>query len=314
MSAASHTPVMFQEVLDLLSPKPGGTYLDGTLGSGGHAEGILEKAGPDGRLIGLDKDPEALGRAARTLAAYRSRCVLEHGDFADMSAIAERHGIREVDGVVLDLGVSSPQLDTPQRGFSFQNDGPLDMRMDPSSPVTAASLVASLPEADLADLIYKYGEEPASRRVARAIVDERALRPIETTLQLASVVERAKGGRRGRTHPATQTFQALRITVNRELESLARGIEAGISLLKPGGRMAVITFHSLEDRLVKQAFAAHAGRWESLQAGGRRWVGRAPAVRRVTKKPVVAGEEETRVNPRARSAKLRVIERLNEES
>jgi 16S rRNA (cytosine1402-N4)-methyltransferase len=304
-----HTPVLLKQVLELLQIRPGGVYVDGTLGGGGHAKAVLDAMGGEGLLIGIDRDPEALQRAADRISKQVARCMFEHGDFADMKVIAERHGISEVDGIVLDLGMSSDQVDTARRGFSFQQDGPLDMRMNPEQQMTAASLLATIEERELADLLYRLGEEHAARRIARAIVEERKTGPINSTEQLAQLVAKVKGGHSGRIHPATQTFQALRMAVNTELESLQAGLESGISMLKQGGRMAVISFHSLEDRVVKQAFVRHEGRWESLAAGGRQWVGRLPHVRRITRKPVIADEDEVRANPRARSAKLRVIER-----
>ena len=231
------------------------------------------------------------------------------GNFADMVALAETNGLQEVDGILLDLGVSSDQLDTPERGFSFRADGPLDMRMDATQRTSAARLVNTLAEQDLAELLWRLGEEPAARRVARAIVSERERAPIETTARLAALVARVKHGRQGRTDPATRVFQALRIAVNDELDSLTRGLDAALRLLKRGGRMAVISFHSLEDREVKNFFRRHAGRWEAQQAGGQAWVGERPAVGLVARKPVTPSVEECEQNPRARSAKLRVAQR-----
>ncbi len=306
-----HKPVLLSEVVSLMGIRPGGAYIDGTVGGGGHSAAILEQAGPDGRLLGLDRDVEALGRARERLAAWGSACELVYGDFADMIAIAKQYKFESVDGVLLDLGMSSDQVDTPDRGFSFLQDGPLDMRMDRSQAETAQTLVNRLDERELADLLWTLGEESASRRIAKAIVDARSVRPIGTTGELAEIVSAAAGGRRGRIHPATKTFQALRIAVNHELESIEAGLESAFSLVKPGGRIAVISFHSLEDRIVKHAFARHVGRFESLQAGGRRWVGEAPAARWITKKPVTASESEMAENPRARSAKLRIVERLD---
>jgi len=228
-----------------------------------------------------------------------------------MIAIAASRNIEGVDGVVLDLGMSSDQVDTPERGFSFLHEGPLDMRMDRSRGPTACDLINSLDEPALADILWRLGEEQASRRIARAIVSERQGRPITTTAQLAEIVSRAKGGRFGKIHPATKTFQALRMAVNHELESLQRGLDGALTLVKVGGRIGVISFHSIEDRIVKQTFARHVGRWESLQAGGREWVGEKPAAKWITRKPVTASEMELQENPRARSAKLRVVERLD---
>lgn len=305
-----HLPVLVNEVVALLGVRAGGCYVDGTLGGGGHTRAILAQAGPQGRVLGIDRDPEALQRVIAAGGVVEGACRLVRGNFADMIAIAQQEGWDAVDGVVLDLGMSSDQVDTAQRGFSFLHDGPLDMRMDPSQPLTAAGLVRTASEEALRDLFRTLGEEPAAGRVARAIVRARATQPLARTGELAALVERTLGGRRGRTHPATRVFQALRMAVNQELESLQRGLEGALQLVRVGGRVAVITFHSLEDRQVKQFFARHSGRWEALQAGGRRWVGELPAVRAVTRKPVSASAAELATNPRARSAKLRVVERM----
>lgn len=304
-----HVPVMLREALDLLKIQPGGIYLDGTLGMGGHARGILERMGGRGCLLGIDRDAEALVRAQNNLAAWRSQCRLAHGNFSGMKDQLAVWGIAALDGILLDLGMSSWQVDDAQRGFSFRHDGPLDMRMDRSSSGTAAELLATLTEPELAEQLRQWGEEPDARRIARAIVNDRGRSPFVSTRQLAELVVRIKGGRRGKIHPATRTFQALRIMVNREIECLERGLRDGCSLLKPGGRLAVLAFHSLEDRVVKNVIREHIGRWESLPAGGERRVGAWPAVRWVTSKPVVATDAEMLINPRARSAKLRVAER-----
>ena len=303
-----HKPVLLEAVVQLLGVRAGGRYIDGTLGGGGHAQAILERAEPNGQLLGIDRDADALARAAEALSVWGPRCMLERGDFADMSTIAKQRGIDRVDGVLLDLGMSSDQVDTPERGFSFQQDGPLDMRMDRSQATTAAGLVNHSTEQDLADLLWRLGEESAARRIAKRIVVERAREPIATTVRLADIVARAKGTR-GRIHPATKTFQALRMAVNHELESLEKGLEAALDLVVPGGRVAVISFHSLEDRIVKQAFALHVGHMESLQAGGQEWVGMRPIARWVTRKLITASQREIEDNARARSAKLRVVER-----
>lgn len=304
-----HVPVLLNETMDLLVTNPAGTYIDGTLGRGGHATEILKRLAPEGRLIGLDRDAEAIEATEEILKPYGERAVRIHGNFADMKELCKSIGVTAVDGVLLDLGVSSPQLDVAERGFSFAKDGPLDMRMDRTQGRSAADLVNEEDEETLANLIFRLGEDRDSRRIARAIVLERQHGRIERTLRLAEIVERAKGGRRGAVHPATQTFQALRMAVNAELESLESGLEAGLSLLREGGRMAVITFHSLEDRPVKEFFKRHTVKRESLQQGGEKLVYDEPAVRLLTKKPLTAAKDELKENPRARSAKLRVVER-----
>lgn len=305
-----HTPVMLDAVLEWLAVRPGGVYVDGTVGGGGHASAILAALKGQGRLIGVDRDRAAIARAAERLAEWKEQVVLVRGNYADMRRILSEQGVTEVDGILLDLGLSSDQLADPSRGFSFSTSGPLDMRMDTSHPTTAADVLASLSEDELADVLYQYGEEPDARRIARAIVEERSRRLITRTEQLVEIIARAKRRRSRSLHPATQTFQALRIAVNRELENLEKGLEAGLAALKSGGRMVVISFHSLEDRMVKRTFAAHAGKWESLPQGGRRRLGREPAVRLLTRKPVRPTPDEVAQNPRARSALLRAVERL----
>jgi 16S rRNA (cytosine1402-N4)-methyltransferase len=286
-----HQPVLLPEALELLAVRPGGFYVDGTLGLGGHAAEILRRSGPDGRLLGLDRDEAALAVAGERLAAFGPRVRIEHEDYR---ALPGRWSAERPDGVLLDLGVSSLQLDEPERGFSFQADGPLDMRMDPRSGATAADLVNRLPEHALADLLYRFGEERAARRVARAIVAARRQERLATTGQLAAVVRRAAGrSRRPGLDPATLTFQALRIAVNGELEGLSGGLSELARWLAPRGRLVVIAFHSLEDREVKQTFRALSG----------------PDFRLLTRKPLRPGEEEVRRNPRARSARLRGLER-----
>ncbi len=307
-----HQPVLLSDVVADLVVKPGGCYLDGTLGGAGHARALLERAGPQARLLGVDRDDVALERAGARLADFGpERVVLARGNFSDMKAMAAQHGFDRFDGILLDLGVSSMQLDTPERGFSFQHDAELDMRMDRRSGPTAADLVNTLGEAELADVIWELGEDRDARRIARQIVVARDRAPLRRTGELADLVARAKGGRRGRIHPATQTFQALRMKVNGELEAVAQGLVSALDLLAPGGRLGVISFHSLEDRLVKQTLAAHVPREESLPQGGSRRVVQPPEVRWVVRKPVTAGEEERARNPRARSAKWRVVERTD---
>jgi 16S rRNA (cytosine1402-N4)-methyltransferase len=287
-----HAPVLLAEALELLAVRPGGSYVDGTVGLGGHAEEILRRSAPDGRLLGLDRDPEALERAAERLRAFGPRARLRHADYRALPALLADE---RVDGVLLDLGVSSLQLDAPGRGFSFRSDAPLDMRMDPTAGETAAEVVNRLPERALADLIYRWGEERASRRIARAIVEARRRGRIETTVALAQIVRRAapRSGRPG-LDPATRTFQALRIHVNRELEGLGTALLAIAETLAAGGRLVVIAFHSLEDREVKRAL---------------RGLGARGPFRLLTRKPVRPSEAELARNPRARSARLRALER-----
>lgn len=304
-----HLSVLLEETVEALAVVPGGSYIDGTLGGAGHAAEILRRAGPTGRLLGIDRDRAALERSAVRLAALSGEKVLAHGAHGELRRLAEANGFAAVDGILLDLGVSSDQLDTPGRGFSFRLEGPLDMRMDPTRGESAADLVARLDVPSLADVFRRLGEEPQARRIAQAIGREREKQAIATTGRLAEVVSAALGGRTGPRHPATRVFQALRMAVNRELEELEQALKDGLALLKPDGRMAVITFESLTDRLVKQFFAAHAGRWVSLQQGGERWEGELPAVEKVTRRPVDPGPEEVAANPRARSAKLRAVRR-----
>jgi len=274
-------------------------YLDCTVGRCGHAAEILAASAPDGIVIGIDRDPGAIEADRALLAQFGSRLVLIKGNFVDLKRHLAERGISQVNGVLFDLGVSSPQIDDPARGFSFQAEGPLDMRMDPSSGRTAADIVNGAGESDLADMIYQFGEERYSRRIARAIVRSRAARPLRTTSELVSVIESSVPGayRRGRIHCATRTFQALRIAVNRELEHLEPALRDAVDVLTPGGRLCVISFHSLEDRIVKRTFRALSGSTLAV----------------LTKKPQVPGDEEIARNPRARSAKLRVAERTTEE-
>jgi 16S rRNA (cytosine1402-N4)-methyltransferase len=282
----THEPVLLAEVLELLAVKPGGLYVDGTVGLGGHATELLRTSSPDGRLLALDRDSETLASTAERLSSFGERARLVHADYREIPKLLREE---QADGILLDLGISSVQLDDPERGFSFQADGPLDMRMDRSHGETAADVVNRLGEPDLADLIYRYGEEPGSRRIAKAIATARRRGRIRTTGELADIVRRAAPRPKPGLHPATRTFQAIRIRVNRELECLADTITALARALKPGGRLAVIAFHSLEDREVKEAFRA-------LEAEG---------FRRLTKKPLRPTDDEVRRNPRSRSARLR---------
>lgn len=300
---------MPDECLEALLTDPCGIYVDGTLGNGGHAERIFERIEEGGMLIGFDRDIDAIERVSGKLISGVGRQVeLVHDNYANMAVRLDQLGIEKVHGILLDLGVSSFQLDEAERGFSFQLDAPIDMRMDQTRGQTAADLVNSAGEQELADLIFRYGEERAARRVARAIVEARTRRPIETTVELAGIVERAKGGRRGKkTHPATQTFQALRIAVNDELAGIEQVLESMIGRVVQGGRVVVLTFHSLEDRLVKQFFNRHVPREESLQQGGVRRIFEEPSVEWIWKKPRTASAEEQAKNPRSRSAKLRAV-------
>jgi 16S rRNA (cytosine1402-N4)-methyltransferase len=287
---ALHEPVLLAESMELLAVRPGGFWVDGTVGAGGHAAEILRRSAPDGRLLATDRDADALEAAAPALAPYGERARLVHGDYRELPELLDE----TPNGILLDLGVSSMQLDRPERGFSLKNDGPLDMRMDPRGGITAADVVNRLPEGELADIIHHYGEERAARRIARRIVERRRRAPFRGTLDLAEVVRSAaRRPRGGGIDPATLTFQALRIHVNRELEELGATLGRLARRLAPGGRLVVIAFHSLEDREVKQAF-------RSAAAGG---------FRILTRKPLRASDEEVRRNPRARSARLRAIER-----
>jgi 16S rRNA (cytosine1402-N4)-methyltransferase len=288
-----HVPVMTAEVLAALVPSRGGVFVDCTVGLGGHAQVVLDAGAT--RLIGFDRDPAALSVAAGALEAFGDRVELVHDDYRALARVLDERGLAEVDGILADLGVSSMQLDTPGRGFSFQRDEALDMRMDTSQGPTAAELLARVEERDLADVIYAYGEERRSRAVARALVSARAESPIVTTGRLASIVRRVVG-RSGRIDPATRTFQALRVWVNEELSGLDAFLRSAAARLAPGGRFAVITFHSLEDRPVKHTFRAMAHEDDRF--------------RLVMKKSITPGDDELRLNPRARSARLRAIERV----
>ena len=303
MPAQEHIPVMLAEVLAGLGVRADGTYLDGTYGRGGHAAAILQLLGPHGSLLLLDRDPEAIA-AARARFTHDARVQIRHGSFA---ALAEWDAAQaRLDGVLLDLGVSSPQLDQAVRGFSFMADGPLDMRMDPTQGLSAAEFLAQADAEEIAAALWRYGEERMSRRIAQAIVQARAKQPLTRTLQLAQLVQRAIGRREPGKHPATRTFQALRLHVNGELDALRQGLDAASTCLKPGGRLAVISFHSLEDRLVKQFI-----RGPDLPRVARGLPAPTPVLgglRAVGRKHFASAEEVTR-NPRARSAVLRIAEK-----
>ena len=306
--AGGHVPVLYDQVLVWLQPHPGGWYIDATLGAGGHAKGILLASHPDGRLLGLDADPDALLHASKVLEPFGDRATLRVANFRQLGAVAAALDIREVDGILMDLGLSSRQLDDAERGFSFAQDGPLDMRMDRSRRESAADLVNTLSEAELSDILWQYGEERHSRRIARAIV---AARPLVTTGQLADLVARTVG-RREKIHPATRTFQALRIAVNEELESLSEALPKARDLLCPGGRLAVIAFHSLEDRLVKEFYRQEARACICPPELPVCVCQHQATLRVLTSKPVRPSADETARNPRSRSARLRVAERLGQ--
>jgi len=306
MSGTPHQPVLYHEIIHALQPKNAGHYVDGTLGAGGHARGILETCKPEGRLLGLDVDPQALALARENLAPYGQRAHLLQASYDSLAGILQEIGWDKVDGILLDLGLSSMQLDTAERGFSFQHDAPLDMRFNPASPTSAADLVNTLPQEELADLIYRYGEERASRRIAQAIVKAR---PLQTTRQLAAVIE-AVLPRKGRVHPATQTFQALRIAVNEELDRVENVLPQAVAALKSGGRLAIISFHSLEDRIVKEYFRKESRDCICPPRQPVCTCGHKATLKEVTRKPIIPGKAEIEANPRARSAKLRIAEKL----
>ena len=294
MSAPSHTPVLPEETIEALAVQPGGRYIDCTLGAGGHAAAILERSSPGGQLLGIDADPEAIKIARARLEAYSGSTLLVNQNFVNLKSICNKYRFSPVHGILFDLGLSSLQLNGSGRGFSFQQDAPLDMRLNPHQPVTAADIVNTSSEAELARLIKTLGEESRGGKIARYIVRER---PIKTTLRLAEIVEQATGGRRSRIHPATKTFLALRIAVNQELENLKSALEQTTSLLGFGGRLVVISYHSLEDRIVKQFMQREAS-------------GQNARLRLVNKKVITPSLAEVQFNPRSRSAKLRAAERI----
>ncbi|MBN1870726.1 MAG: 16S rRNA (cytosine(1402)-N(4))-methyltransferase RsmH [Candidatus Omnitrophica bacterium] len=293
----SHIPVMLNEVIKYLDPKPGNIVVDGTLGLGGHAEVILKLIGSKGRLIGIDRDAQALAMASKNLSAYQDQCDFIHENYSNIDKVLAKLNIRHVDRVLLDLGLSSFQLNDPQRGFSFRAEGPLDMRMDQDSYISAFDLVNSLSEREISTILKDFGQERWHHRIARYVVQSRLKKPIETTKELSDIVLRAmpRQSRREKIHPATRAFQAFRIAVNRELEGLEEALEKCLDALKVGGRIAVVAFHSLEDRVVKQKF--------------RKW-SQSGELDLIVKKPLRPSEGEARFNPRARSARLRIAERI----
>lgn len=308
-----HQPVLAEEVMKMLAPRPGSLHVDCTVGGGGHTERILEAASPDGRVLGLDADPAAIARVGERLARFGDRLVLRQANFRSLGEVAPDAGFGAVDGILLDLGLSSFQLADTGRGFGFRAGGPLDMRFDPTRGEPASVLIARLEEAALVELFRRYGEEPHARRIARAIVDGRRAEPIETAEQLAALVERAvprRPGPRGRIHPATRVFQALRIAVNGELDALEEVLAASLALLRPGGRLVVLSYHSLEDRIVKRFVVAERRGCTCPPAFPVCVCGRASRLRTVGPQPAVPSEAEVAANPRARSARLRTAERL----
>lgn len=303
---APHLPVLYKEIIHALQPKAGGRYIDGTLGAGGHSAGLLEASAPTGEVLAFDLDPQAIEIARARLASFDERVHIIQASYVEMAEGVVRLGWDAVDGIVLDLGVSSMQLDTAERGFSFLQDAPLDMRFSPNASLSAADLVNFLPEGELADILFRYGEERQSRRIARAIAQNR---PITTTRQLADLVLKTIG-KKERIHPATRAFQALRIAVNGELETVESVLPVAIGLLRSGGRLAVISFHSLEDRIVKETFRRESTDCLCPPHQPVCTCGHKAIIRLVTRKPIEASEVEIQENSRARSAKLRVVEKL----
>jgi 16S rRNA (cytosine1402-N4)-methyltransferase len=309
MAERQHIPVMLNEAVEGLAVRAGGRYLDGTFGRGGHARAVLSRLGPDGRLLLMDRDPQAIATAQNEFGAD-PRVSIRHANFSSLAEWDETAA--GLDGVLLDLGVSSPQLDEAARGFSFMADAPLDMRMDPTQGESAADFLAHADEREIADVLWLFGEERFSRKIARAIVERRKETPITRTGELAALVERLIGRREPGKHPATRTFQALRIRVNGELQALEQGLEAALERLNPGGRLSIISFHSLEDRMVKQFIRDHSGRVQGSRRGPP--VAAAPAKLMAIGKAQFPSEAEQAANPRARSAVLRVAQKVAQES
>ena len=302
-----HISVLYQEVLDTLNPIPGGRYVDGTIGAGGHSRGILELSSPDGKLLGFDRDPEALALANNHLVEFGDRVELIQDSYSNLKLHLNNRNWHDIDGILLDLGLSSMQLDTPERGFSFRNHGPLDMRFDPDQPFSAADIINNYSREDLANLIYEFGEEKSSRKIADVII---ANRPLESTKDLADLIAGAIGRSSRKTHPATQTFQALRIAVNDELKALVAFLPQALDALKPGGRLAVIAFHSLEDRLVKQFFRKESSDCICPSEIPICVCHHVAQIREISRRPIRPEEKEINQNPRSRSAKLRIAEKI----
>ena len=307
-----HRPVLLHECIEALAIRPDGIYLDGTLGRGGHSEEIAKRLSDKGRLLCIDRDRQALEEAGRRLAPWADRITFLHGNFADLDALMDRAGVAAADGMLFDLGVSSPQLDDPERGFSYMHDAPLDMRMDRDDALTAWTVVNQWPREELRRVLSQYGEERYAGPIAAAIDKARQKAPIETTGQLVEVIRGAlpAAALRENQHPAKRSFQAIRIATNDELDALREGLAGAADLLRPGGKLAVITFHSLEDRIVKSAMAAAAKGCTCPPEFPVCVCGKTPQVKLVTRKPILPGEDELEENPRARSAKLRVAEKV----
>ncbi len=308
MSLPLHTPVLLDEAIAGLQVRPGGCFIDCTVGTGGHAEAILDRILPSGKLLGIDADPEAIRVSRDRLNRYGEAVVLVNDSFGNLEAICRRYQFHPVDGILFDLGVSSLQLDTAERGFSFQHDAPLDMRFAPTQGLTASDIVNTFSEQQLARLIHEYGEERHSRRIARYIVQNR---PVATTLELARLVEQALRSRRARIHPATRTFMALRIAANNELQNLEPALIQATNLLRPGGRLAVISYHSLEDRITKQFMRRAASDCLCPPGTVMCRCGHVPTLKLISRKVIKPTSLEIESNPRSRSAKLRIAERLN---
>ena len=302
-----HFPVLYQEIINVLQPRSGGRYVDGTLGAGGHAFGILESSRPEGHLLGLDVDPQALTLAVQKLSPFGERVKLVQASYETLKDQLSAISWQRVDGILLDLGVSSMQLDTPERGFSFLVDAPLDMRFDPYAPFSAKDLINSYSEQDLAEIIYRYGEEKHARQIARKIVQNR---PINTTLELANLIVGIAGGQRSKLHPATRTFQAIRIAVNNELQALQNTLPQAIEVLESGGRLAVISFHSLEDRIVKQYFRQEGRDCICPPRTPICTCGHHATIKEITRQPIRPQSSEIMKNPRSRSARLRVVQKI----
>ena len=302
-----HEPVLLRETVEYLAVRPGCTYIDLTVGEGGHARAMLQQAMPGGRLLGIDLDPMALERARHRLQAYGESCSLVHGNYSHVEQLASVLVFSEPDGILMDLGLSSFQLESTGRGFSFQRDEPLDMRFDWESGPSAADIINSYPADVLAKILTLYGQEPRARSIAKAVVQQR---PIRSTMELANLVARASGGRRGPIHPATRTFQALRLAVNSELDNLKAGMTQAMKLLKRGGRLVVISYHSLEARIIKEAIAQEAKGCICPPRAPICTCGHTPSIKIVTRKAVAPSPEEVRRNPRSRSARMRVVEHL----